>query len=100
MAVKLCIVLVEISQIVVVLIEMSILICYIFAGTGKPDTCGYLSSAGKVSYPQVHSRASKGWQHGYTHGWVNALSALTQPAAIPNIQVGHLPPYQWEAIPQ
>jgi hypothetical protein len=61
MDVKLLVILVEISQIVVFLAEMSIVICYISAGTGKPDTRGYPSGtgAGKGFRPRVASRAGK-----------------------------------------
>jgi hypothetical protein len=54
MAVKLLVVL-EISQIIVVLVERSLLICYLFAGTGKPDPRGYPPGAGtgKVILPAV-----------------------------------------------
>ena len=84
-AVKLLVILVEISQIVVILVEMSILICYLSAGTGKPDTRGYPSGAGagKVFRPRAASRAGKDRQRGYARGRVNALPALTRPAAIP-----------------
>jgi hypothetical protein len=85
MAVKLLVDLVEIYQIIVVLVEMSILICYLFAGTGKPDTCRYPLGVGKVSYPRVRSRVGKDWQHGYARARVNALPALTRLTVIHNL---------------
>jgi hypothetical protein len=64
---------------------MCILICCVFAGTGKPDTRGYPPGAGtgSIFYPRAHSQAGKGRRHGYARGRVNVLPAHTQPAAIP-----------------
>jgi hypothetical protein len=71
---------------VVVHVEMNILICYLFAGTGNPIPADIRrgEGAGKVSYPRVHSRAGKGLQHGYARRRVNTLPALNGPVAIPN----------------
>jgi hypothetical protein len=75
MAVKLLVILVEISQIIVVLAEMSILICYFSAGAGKPATHGHPlgAGAGKIFLLLAALRAGKGRQRGYARGRVNFL---------------------------
>jgi hypothetical protein len=70
-------------KIVVLIVEMCILICCVFAGMGKPHTRGYPPGAGSTFYPRAHSRAGKGRRRGYARGRVNVLPAHTRPAAIP-----------------
>jgi hypothetical protein len=63
---------------------------------GKPDTREYLLGAGtsKIFHPRIGSQVGKGRWHGYSHGRVNALPALTRPVAIPSNK-GHLAQDCW-----